>query len=93
MPLGKEEQERLARICVFLETELEDLRGLGNPQAVYRTTAASRNLDRCIENIVNASFMEILLASENLPRTRNTSFNSRPGVSGSRRGPRPMGAA
>jgi uncharacterized protein YutE (UPF0331/DUF86 family) len=88
MPLGKEEQERLARICVFLETELEDLRGLvGTQQAVYRTDRSlRRNLDRCIENIVNASLdiAKILLASEGLtiPPTYKEYFLQLPAVGG-----------
>ena len=88
MPPGKEEQERLARICVFLETELGDLRGfLGTRQADYRADRnLRRNLDRCIENIVNASLdiAKILLASEGLtiPPTYKEYFLQLPAVGG-----------
>lgn len=71
MPPGKEEQERLARICVFLATELGDLQGfLGTRQADYQSDRnLRRNLERCIENVVNASLdiAKILLVSEGLP--------------------------
>ena len=71
MPLGKDEQERLARICVFLATELGDLQGfLGTRQADYQSDGnLRRNLERCIENVVNASLdiAKILLVSEGLP--------------------------
>jgi uncharacterized protein YutE (UPF0331/DUF86 family) len=88
VPLGKEEQERLARILVFLETELTDLRAFADMRyGNYQSDRAQRrNLERCVENIVNASLdiAKILLVSERLPipPTYKEYFLQLPAVSG-----------
>jgi uncharacterized protein YutE (UPF0331/DUF86 family) len=71
VPLGKEEQARLARIVEFLRTELADLHAFSSLRyAEYEADRhRRRSLERCIENIVNASLdiAKILLVGEGLP--------------------------
>lgn len=71
MPPGKEEQARLARIVEFLRTELVDLQAFSSLRyAEYEADRhRRRSLERCIENIVNASLdiAKILLIGEGLP--------------------------
>jgi uncharacterized protein YutE (UPF0331/DUF86 family) len=88
VPLGKEEQERLARILVFLETEIADLRAFADMRyGDYQSDRdRRRNLERCIENIVNAALdiAKILLVCEGLPipPTYKEYFLQLPAVSG-----------
>ncbi|MCZ7627470.1 MAG: hypothetical protein C3F12_14020 [Candidatus Methylomirabilota bacterium] len=88
MPLGKEGQERLARILVFLETELADLRAFADMRyGNYQSDRdRRRNLERCIENIVNAALdiAKILLVSEGrpIPPTYKEYFLQLPAISG-----------
>lgn len=71
MPPGKEEQARIARIIEFLRTELADLQAFSSLRyAEYEADRhRRRSLERCIENIVNASLdiAKILLVGEGLP--------------------------
>lgn len=72
MPLNTDDKERLGRISDFLQTELKDL-GVKFTKINYKVYASNsdtrRNLERCIENIVNASLdiAKIILINENLP--------------------------
>lgn len=72
MPLNTDDKERLGRISDFLQAELKDL-GVKFVSINYKVYASDsdtrRNLERCIENIVNASLdiAKIVLINENLP--------------------------
>lgn len=71
MPLERQDKERLLRIVDFLSTELTDLKNkfLETGFKDYQTNSdLRRNLERCIENIVNSSLdtAKIILITEKL---------------------------
>jgi uncharacterized protein YutE (UPF0331/DUF86 family) len=71
MPLERVDKERLTRITDFLQEELMDFKNkfLEVDCKNYKTNSdLRRNLERCIENIVNASLdaAKIILVSEKI---------------------------
>lgn len=72
MPVQQDDRERLAKIVEFAMGELSDLKAkfLRVDRPTYETNRdLRRNLERCVENIVNASLdmAKILLVADNLP--------------------------
>lgn len=72
MPLQREDKERLGRIIDFAEAELKDLKDKFlnlNFNAYNQDSDKRRSLERCIENIVNASLdiAKIILVGNGLP--------------------------
>ena len=72
MPLPQDDRERLAKMEAFAVGELGDLKAKFlrvSRQSYEADRDLRRNLERCIENIVNASLdmAKILLLAENLP--------------------------
>ena len=83
MPLERVDKERLARISDFLQEELKDFRDkfLKVDYKSYKADSdLRRNIERCIENIVNASLdiAKIILVSEEIavPETYREYFLS-----------------
>ncbi len=71
MPLERVDKERLARITDFLQEELRDFKNkfLEVNSKNYKTNSdLRRNLERCIENIINASLdaAKIILVAEEI---------------------------
>jgi uncharacterized protein YutE (UPF0331/DUF86 family) len=71
MPLERQDRERLFRILDFLLAELTDLKNkfVGIEFKDYQANSdLRRNVERCIENIVNSSLdiAKIILVTENL---------------------------
>jgi uncharacterized protein YutE (UPF0331/DUF86 family) len=72
VPVPQDDRERLAKIVEFALVELGDLKARFlrvKRQSYEMDRDLRRNLERCIENIVNASLdmAKILLVAENLP--------------------------
>jgi len=72
MPVQQDDRERLAKIADFVAGEIGDLKAkfLHVDRQTYETNRDTRrNLERCVENIVNASLdmAKILLVADNLP--------------------------
>lgn len=70
--MEKEDKERLIRILDFLDAELKDLKAKFlalDYQTYQRDRDKRRNMERCLENIVNSSLdlAKIILINENLP--------------------------
>lgn len=83
MPLERVDKERLARISDFLQEELKDFRDkfLKVDYKSYKINSdLRRNIERCIENIVNASLdiAKIILVGEEIavPETYREYFLS-----------------
>ena len=71
MPLQREDKERLGRIIDFAKAELKDLKVKFldlNFNSYNQDSDKRRSLERCIENIVNASLdiAKIILVGEDL---------------------------
>lgn len=72
MALEKADKERLAEIADFLETELKDIKSKFQNidfKSYASDRGLARNIERCIENIVNSSLdaVKIILVAEKLP--------------------------
>ena len=83
MSLERAGKERLARILDFLNDELEDFKAKFlkiNPRDYMSNNDIRRNMERCMENIVNASLDagKIILVSEEIaiPETYREYFLS-----------------